>query len=249
MTADTAESALSGPSDRVRERDAQSAAREQIAKLADLAARVEVQLARMTEAAAACTTLLTELAQAVSVGIDVEEVPGPSAMRSSAGDRKFGIDLVGASAGLMASFKPGAIPASSRGIGGFPDDIGKVLAELGPNAGLLGFAPFDLAGVSVAHSALAELLVRFNWLLATTPDTVPTSADGRIGEPDDFGERLTEGFAAAVKAAVRDAHAQGFAVPGRRNGVAVEVRPDGTTAPIDETVEWTPTAWRTRAPG
>lgn len=249
MTADTADPASSERCDRVRERESQEAAREQSAILAELAARVEVQLAKMTEAASACSALLAELARAARIGINVQEVPGRSPALSSADDPKFGIDLVGASGRLSASFKPGAIPAASSGIVRFPDDIGKTLAELGSNTGFLGLTPFGLVGAWVAEMGLADLLVRYDSLLPTAPDAVPNSADGGIGEPDDFGERLTEGFAAAVKGAVQEAHAQGFAVPGRRDGIAVEVCPDGTTVPIDETVEWTPTAWKAHAPG
>ncbi len=249
MTADTAESASSERFGRAQELDAQEAARKQSAILADLAARVEVQLVKMTEAASACSALLTELAQAARVVLNVEEIPGQSGALVSAGDPKFSTGLVGTSGRLSASFEPGAIPAASNGIGRFPDDIGKILAEAGPNAGLLGLAPFGLVGASVAESALANLRVRYDALLPTASDTIPTAEDDGIGDPDDFGERLTAGFAAAVKAAIQDAHAHGLAVSGRHDGIAIEVLPNGTTTPIDEGVEWTPTSWRTRAKG
>ncbi len=64
--------------------------------------------------------------------------------------------------------------------------------------------------------------------------------------PDDFGEHLTQGFADAVKAAIQGAHTQGLAVSAYEDGIAIEVLPDGTKVPIDETVEWSPFAWRTR---
>ncbi len=70
-----------------------------------------------------------------------------------------------------------------------------------------------------------------------------------VEPPDDVAERLTEGLAAAVAATIRDAHTHGFAGSGHENGIAIEVLPDGTKVPIDETVEWSPVTWRTRQSG
>jgi hypothetical protein len=59
-----------------------------------------------------------------------------------------------------------------------------------------------------------------------------------------MGEALTAGFRNAVEAVIRDAHAEGFAVPARVNGVAVEIRPDGEVLPIDDKAAWSPADWR-----
>jgi hypothetical protein len=59
-----------------------------------------------------------------------------------------------------------------------------------------------------------------------------------------MGEALTSGFQQATEAAVRDAHAEGLAVPARVDGIAVEIRPDGEIVPIDEAAPWSPVTWR-----
>lgn len=74
-----------------------------------------------------------------------------------------------------------------------------------------------------------------------------TTPDNRLSCPDDdFGRQLTEGFVAAVKDAIAAVHADGLAVSGYENGIAVEVLPDGTQHPIDESHPWSPTDWRDR---
>jgi len=62
-----------------------------------------------------------------------------------------------------------------------------------------------------------------------------------------MGEALTSGFKDAVQTAVRDAHAEGLAVPVRVDGIAVEIRPDGEVVPIDDGASWSPVDWRKAA--
>ena len=62
-----------------------------------------------------------------------------------------------------------------------------------------------------------------------------------------MGEALTSGFRKAVQAAVREAHAEGLAVPVRVDGIAVEIRPDGAVVPIDDHAPWSPVDWRKAA--
>jgi hypothetical protein len=62
-------------------------------------------------------------------------------------------------------------------------------------------------------------------------------------DDDPMTRQLSEGFAAAVRQAIREAHAVGLAVPGREDGVAIEVRPDGEVVPIDDHAPWSPTDW------
>jgi len=80
--------------------------------------------------------------------------------------------------------------------------------------------------------------------------TQPHAPDSAAAEPppaaDDFGEALTAGFARAVRAAVAKAHEAGLAVPGRRDGEAVEFQPDGQVRAIDEDGVWSPRDWRHR---
>ena len=59
-----------------------------------------------------------------------------------------------------------------------------------------------------------------------------------------MGEALTSGFRMAVEAAIKDAHAEHFAVPARVDGVAVEIRPNGEVVPIDDNAPWSPVDWR-----
>ncbi len=63
---------------------------------------------------------------------------------------------------------------------------------------------------------------------------------------EDMAEALTAGFHAAVEAAVEAAHADGHAVSGIEDDVAVEYLPDGTKRAIDQTTDWSPTGWRHR---
>ena len=62
-----------------------------------------------------------------------------------------------------------------------------------------------------------------------------------------MGEMLTSDFRDAVEVAIRDAHADGMAVPARVDGVAVEIRPDGEVVPIDDRAPWSPVDWRKAA--
>ena len=75
------------------------------------------------------------------------------------------------------------------------------------------------------------------------PHQMPAAPDDAIA----LGERLASGFAAAVRGAVAAAHAAGLAAPGREEGMPVERRPDGRTAPIDGHTAWTPTDWKRQA--
>jgi hypothetical protein len=59
-----------------------------------------------------------------------------------------------------------------------------------------------------------------------------------------MGETLASGFRTAVAAAIQDAHAEGFAIPARVDGVAVEIRPNGDVVPIDDSAPWSPVDWR-----
>jgi hypothetical protein len=64
---------------------------------------------------------------------------------------------------------------------------------------------------------------------------------------DPMARQLREGFAEAVRRAVRQAHAAGLAVPARQDGVAVEIRPGGDVVPIDDNAPWSPADWRKSA--
>ena len=59
-----------------------------------------------------------------------------------------------------------------------------------------------------------------------------------------FGDALQAGFAEAVGIAVARAHAAGLAVPGRTHGAAVELRPDGELAAIEDRGTWSPENWK-----
>ncbi|HEX3993957.1 MAG TPA: hypothetical protein VHX39_22525 [Acetobacteraceae bacterium] len=69
---------------------------------------------------------------------------------------------------------------------------------------------------------------------------VETERDAAIA----MGKALTSGFQQATEAAVREAHAEGLAVPARVDGIAVEIRPDGEIVPIDDRLPWSPVTWR-----
>jgi hypothetical protein len=62
-----------------------------------------------------------------------------------------------------------------------------------------------------------------------------------------MGEALASGFRAAVEAAIQEAHAEGFAIPARVDGGAVEIRPSGEMVPIDDNAPWSPVDWRKAA--
>ena len=66
----------------------------------------------------------------------------------------------------------------------------------------------------------------------------------RVPEQDVFGLALRDGFAKAVEAAVAKTLAAGVAVSSIEHGRATETRPDGQTRDIDESVAWSPHAWR-----
>jgi hypothetical protein len=70
-------------------------------------------------------------------------------------------------------------------------------------------------------------------------------ADGE--DSDEMVARLSAGISSAVNGAISAAHAAGLAVPVRENGVAMELRPDGTSAPIDDLTSWSPDDWKTRS--
>ena len=59
-----------------------------------------------------------------------------------------------------------------------------------------------------------------------------------------FGLALRDDFAKAVEAAVAKTLSAGVAVSSIEHGRATETRPDGQTRDIDETVAWSPHAWR-----
>lgn len=234
MTAITGNSGLSGRADRAPERDAQSPAGEQGGKLADLSARVEATTATMTEAAATSASHLTEFLQTADASAIVVEAP---ATRLRGDDPLFGYGLAGALSEPFAAEAPTDRPPPSVTVGIVSADIGQVPDNLVSRAGHVKAHPADVEiSLTAAHPAL----------LPTAPYTWPTVADRGVNGPDDFSERLTKGFAAAVKAAIQDAHTHGLAVSAYEDGIAIEVLPDGTKVPIDETVEWSPFAWRTR---
>ncbi len=83
------------------------------------------------------------------------------------------------------------------------------------------------------------------------PETKQNPAVGRQSDcpltHDAMARELSEGFAEAARQAVWEAHAEGLAVPARKDGVAVEIRPGGEVVPIDEIATWSPTGWRTQA--
>lgn len=85
---------------------------------------------------------------------------------------------------------------------------------------------------SVAHS------------LATPSVSSPRGHRSAAHDSGEMANRLTEAFTKAVQQAIATAHAAGLAVSGSENGIAVELLPDGTKRPIDESCEWSPTAWR-----
>jgi hypothetical protein len=64
---------------------------------------------------------------------------------------------------------------------------------------------------------------------------------------DPMTRLLCEGFAEAARQAVREAHAEGLAVPARAGSTAVEIRPDGEVVPIDDNAPWSPADWRKSA--
>ena len=64
---------------------------------------------------------------------------------------------------------------------------------------------------------------------------------------DPMTRLLCEGFAEAARQAVREAHAEGLAVPARADGRAVEIRPNGEVVPIDDNALWSPVDWRSSA--
>ena len=64
--------------------------------------------------------------------------------------------------------------------------------------------------------------------------------------PREFDVSLLQGFSQAVEAAIAKAHTAGLAVPGRDgDGAPVERRPGGQIAAIDESIDWSPEAWKT----
>jgi hypothetical protein len=75
----------------------------------------------------------------------------------------------------------------------------------------------------------------------------PGNDPGQLPVEDQMTRQLRKGFAEATRQAVRDAHAVGLAVPARTGGVAVEIRPDGEVAAIDNDAPWSPVDWRNSA--
>ena len=64
--------------------------------------------------------------------------------------------------------------------------------------------------------------------------------------PREFDVSLLQGFSQAVEAAIAKAHTAGLAVPGRDgDGAPVDRRPGGQIAAIDESIDWSPEAWKT----
>jgi hypothetical protein len=80
--------------------------------------------------------------------------------------------------------------------------------------------------------------------LSSIGQTKRTAVDIERNAAIAMGEALTSGFQQATEAAVREAHAEGLAVPARVDGIAVEIRPDGEIVPIDDAVPWSPVTWR-----
>ncbi len=66
----------------------------------------------------------------------------------------------------------------------------------------------------------------------------------RVEDDLTVAHRLAEGFTAAMRRAVLEAHAEGLAIPARMDGIAVEVRPNGEVAPIDDRSPWSPADWK-----
>lgn len=66
------------------------------------------------------------------------------------------------------------------------------------------------------------------------------------GHQTSIGADVTKRFAEAARQAIQQAHARGLAVPVRRDGVPVELRPDGSSAPIDNLGHWQPTDWKSK---
>jgi hypothetical protein len=64
---------------------------------------------------------------------------------------------------------------------------------------------------------------------------------------DPMTRLLCEGFVEAARQAIREAHAEGLAVPARAGSTAVEIRPNGEVVPIDDNAPWSPTDWRKSA--
>jgi len=196
--------------------------RQQDTELAALAARLEALRATVSEAAAAHALSLAELRSlAAAYALSLEEVR--RTMNS-------GIYLDQASEQPVSS-APISTPdtvASSRkaavDFGGTQTTVATFKLSAHVDFSLLTVVPLELTIDDLTLSA--------------------TDADGTGA--DEFGIRLTEGFAEAVKAAIQDAHNQGLSVSAYEDGIAIEVLPDGTKVPIDETVEWSPLAWRTR---
>ena len=86
---------------------------------------------------------------------------------------------------------------------------------------------------------------------------VPSQADALLpaesGEPTaaEIGANMRSAFARATAAAVGEAHRAGLAVPGRRDGSAIEVDPQHRVRGIEERQErsWSPLDWKKGRPG
>jgi hypothetical protein len=103
------------------------------------------------------------------------------------------------------------------------------------------------ANDSTAVAVTAGDLARIGAARAGKRDARGTAIGAERDAAVAMGEALASGFKSAVAAAIRDAHAEGFAVPARLDGVAVEIRPNGEAVPIDDKVSWSPAAWRKAA--
>ncbi len=148
--------------------------------------------------------------------------------------------------------------------GGITAPVPKFVIDLGRDHVLRRLSPLDPRSIDVRNSMMAAIVESLKqldvWIEASAatassqPASLPwpmvpalKSSRSTAGPTlDDMAEVLTAGFHAAVEAAVEAAHADGHAVSGIEDDVAVEYLPDGTKRAIDQTTDWSPTGWRHR---
>lgn len=94
------------------------------------------------------------------------------------------------------------------------------------------------ARLTVPHASVSR---SENSSVGTTDATSPET-----GDRNSIGVEVAKRLAEATRQAIQLAHTRGLAVPVRREGAAVELRPDGRTAPIDDLERWHPTDWKSK---
>jgi nucleoid DNA-binding protein len=92
------------------------------------------------------------------------------------------------------------------------------------------------AGGTVKATASKTVQFKASRLLAKAIETTEP--------PERLGDALCAGFARSVDIAITEARAAGLAVPGRENGSAVELQPDGRVRKIEDPDHWSPVDWK-----